>query len=133
MLKNSQATLPILVAHPDESMCETLSFLLQDEGYSATCALTLEEAISLAQAREFMFILTEIWQWSHHAPLGRTQELRAQAAPTPVGILTSWPISESLAEREGFACVISAPFDVPQLLQHIEAALKATASSTNHQ
>lgn len=132
MLKNAQATPRILVAHPDEGMCETLGFLLQDEGYQATVAVTFEEAVAEAHAGGFTLVLTEVWQWSHAEPLGRTRELREQAAPAPVGILTSWPIPEALAEREGFACVIPAPFDVAQLLERIATVLAAASHANNH-
>ena len=117
----------ILLIEDDTLLAESLEDLLEEEGYTVTCAVNGEEALDLIYEQNFDLYLVDI-----NLPLldGITllQELRAANDTTPAIFLTSHTKKEKL--KEGFASggddYITKPFDNEELLLRIEALLRRT-------
>ena len=119
----------ILLIEDDTLLAESIEDLLEEEGYSVTCAVNGEEALELTYEQNFDLYLVDI-----NLPLldGITllKELRSADDATPAIFLTSHTKKEKL--KEGFASggddYITKPFDNEELLLRIEALLRRTRS-----
>ena len=117
----------ILLIEDDALLAESIEDLLEEEGYSVTCAVNGEEALELTYEQNFDLYLVDI-----NLPLldGITllKELRNADDTTPAIFLTSHTKKEKL--KEGFASggddYITKPFDNEELLLRIEALLRRT-------
>lgn len=113
----------LLIVEDDAELRETLHLVLGEEGYQVTDAASLAQAMALLQQETFDFVLTDAFHTAGHPPLQSVLPLLNQAAPTPVGIITAWNLSEQTAQQEGFACFIRQPFDLDAFMATIAAVL----------
>ncbi len=123
MAGGSRAPVPVLVVDDDADVREAFALLLDEEGYQTQLAATLEEALAFTDERVFALILTDLLLHTRSQPLDAISRLRDHAHPTPVGVITGWPVSADEVQREGFAFLLPEPFDVEVLLTTIAAAL----------
>ena len=113
----------LLIVEADAELREILHLVLGEEGYQVTGAASLTQALALLHQETFDGVLTDIVHTAGHPPLQSVLPLLKRAAPTPVGIMTAWNLSEQAAQQEGFACFIKQPFDLEAFLATIAAVL----------
>ena len=120
----SRAAAPrLLIVEDDAELRETLHLVLGEEGYQVTGAASLAQALALLQQETFDCVLTDVFHTPGHPPLQSVLPLLTRAAPTPVGIMTAWNVSEQAAQQEGFACFIQQPFDLEAFMATIAAVV----------
>jgi CheY-like chemotaxis protein len=113
----------ILLAEPDRSQSQMLATMLQLEGYSTEGAFSLEEALTRVDAYPYDLVLTDLFIIHPPPRLEAAQQLQRSCQPTPVGILTAWPLTTDEAAHEGFAFLLQRPFELDVLLERIAALL----------
>ena len=106
----------LLVVEDDEETRDVVLDLLIEEGYIVVSAASLDEALAQVNSQVFDLILADVIGWTTDAPLQAVEQLRDQAQPTPVGLLTSWNLNEEAITAQGFARLLKKPFDLSELL-----------------
>lgn len=106
----------LLLVEDDVDIQEALQLVLSEEGYQVRAAASLADALAVLQHDTFDFVLTDVFYTAGHPPLHSVLPLLAHAAPTPVGIITAWNLSEHEAQQAGFTCLIRKPFDFDALM-----------------
>src|SRR5262249_3963345 len=88
------ARTPILVVEDDGDIREALRDLLTDEGYGVTLATSPDEAIALCDRQAFACILMDLFRHLAHVqdPMASARALLTSVAPTPVLLVTAWPL-----------------------------------------
>lgn len=115
----------LLLVDDDADLRETLLMLMADEGYAVQEAAALERALALVDAQGFDLIVTDCFDADGRDPLAGLAALRERAAPTPVGIMTAWPLLPEEVRAAGFAFLVGKPFDLDQLMLEVAAEVKA--------
>lgn len=105
----------LLLVEDDQETRDVVLDLLSEEGYVVTSATSLDEALAQVNRHVFDLILTDVIGWTAAVPLQAVERLREHAQPTPVGLFTSWNISEDVVKAKGFAYLLKKPFDVSDL------------------
>src|SRR5690348_16500424 len=119
----------LLIVEDDQDTQDILGMILGEEGYAVSLAASPQEAIRLLDEQVFHFILTDLFTRSVDNPLGSVAALRAQAQPTPIGLMTGWNVSIEEVQRAGFACLIKKPFELDEMLAAIASCLHGTLST----
>lgn len=114
----------VLIVEDDLEIQEILQILFGEEHFAPYLAHSLEQALMLVQQRPFHFILTDLFSPTLKDALNSVEPLRALAYPTPVGIITSWPLTGEEARRRGFAWLISKPFDCDTLVNAVTLTIR---------
>lgn len=119
----------ILLVQDDPTLQTLLATVLQGEGYTTEAASTLEAALTKVEEQFYDLIVTELLETilprCGDAHLEGVRRLRQACHPTPVGLLTTWPIDLGAAERAGVAFALHLPCDLEDILRHIAANLNA--------
>jgi CheY-like chemotaxis protein/ketosteroid isomerase-like protein len=123
----------ILLAEPEPSIRALFVTLLGLEGYATDQAMTLEEALAKVEGSLYDVVLTDAFRRPRQSPLLGAQQLAQRAYPTPVGLLTGWPVNQEEARRAGLAFVLQKPFELDGLLHHLTAQLTAAWSTEQQQ
>ncbi|HUY78826.1 MAG TPA: nuclear transport factor 2 family protein [Ktedonobacterales bacterium] len=119
------ATAPsLLVVEDDAALLEVLGSLFDDEGYTVALAASLEAAREHLETRTFDFILTDLLTYDRSALLSVALAIRAAAAPTPVAVLTGWPLDAETVTSAGFSALLRKPFDIDHLLASVAAGMQ---------
>lgn len=118
----------LLIVEDDGDTRDILATILREEGYEVFLAASPKEAMTLLEQQVFHFVLTDLFASAPDELLRSVAPLRAQAQPTPVGLLTGWKVSAEEVRRGGFACLIRKPFDLDDLLEAIAACLRIPLS-----
>lgn len=119
-----RASTRILLVMPDTLLQETLSDILQEEGYDLRQALSLAQALSMLDAEAFGLVLTELVDVRVDDPLHAASELVRKANPTPVGLVTGWNLADDDASKAGFAFCLHMPFELDALLAYVAGAMR---------
>src|SRR5262249_48174685 len=106
----------------DAAICDLLVAALRLDGYTPDVAVTLKEAYAKIDHEMYDLVLTDLFS-SFPPRLEAIKPLRQRCFPTPIGIVSGWPIDQAEAERAGFAFVLSKPFELEMLLDHVAAHL----------
>jgi two-component system OmpR family response regulator len=123
-------TYRVLIVEEDYALRDLLCALLQEDGYQAEAVSTLGDALSKISERRYDVVLTDLLAtasplYEDNTSLHSARQLQRHCHPTPIGILTAWPIDLTAAEREGFAFALAKPFDSDHVLQRIARCLNA--------
>ena len=113
----------LLLAEDDADMLSLVQVVLEEEGYSVTPATSLPNSLRALQAQLFHFVLTDLFDSHGQAPLQSIQPLLDEAAPIPVGVMTGWRVPEQAVSQADLAFLLSKPFDLYDLVHHVEAEL----------
>lgn len=122
---DTSATAPrILIVEEDHALNALLADLLRENGYQTDLVYTLEQALQKVDEQLYDLVLTDHLveatpRRGDSANLSLVRRLRQECFPTPVGLLTAWPVDEQAVERSGFAFVLTKPFDLEEVLQRI--------------
>lgn len=105
----------LLLVEDEESLQELLQSFLAEEGYAVTIAASPAEALALVQTTPFDLLLTDLFVTQRADALASIAELRAVAQPTPVVVMTGWPIPAEEAAEHGLTVLVTKPFDLEDL------------------
>lgn len=117
------ANVTILVVEEDESLRETFAEVLAEGGYRATFVSSLKEAYASVDTQTYALVLADLFAGRSPYEFSDAHRLRRYVSPTPIGLLTTQPITSDDAQRAGFAFGLSLPFDIDALLDHVAVAI----------
>lgn len=113
----------ILVVEQDDGLRETFAEVLAEWGYTATFASSLAEAYQHLDTQTYALVLADLFVGCSPYEFSEAHRLRCYASPTPVGLLTTQPISREEAPHAGFAFGLRLPFDIDELLGCVAATI----------
>jgi len=119
----------ILIVERDDELRDLLNTLLSEEGYEVHAVSALNDAVRRLDEQVFRLVLADLF--IGRSPHGFTEGhiLRRRAHPIPVGILTACNIAPEEATRQGFAFLLSEPFEIDDLLALVAAAINQPFSA----
>jgi CheY-like chemotaxis protein len=123
----------LLVIDDEATIGDTLDLLFTEEGYPVHVARSLSEALELIDQHAFQFILSDLLHKGPDDLFAAVEILRQQAHPTPVGLLTGWPLAVEEVMARGFAFVVSKPFELDELVSQVAASLNRPLSAEQEQ
>ncbi|SRR5579883_106523 len=123
----------LLVAEDNPEILELVQTVLAEEGYGIATADSLATSLALLEEQLFHFVLTDLFPEGTQDPLQSIQPLLARAAPTPVGLMTGWPVTPEAAEQAGLAWLLIKPFDFDRLVKAVETTLQPPFTPGQHQ
>lgn len=121
----------ILLVQDDPTLQTLLATVLQGEGYTTESASTLEAALTNVEEQLYDLIVTELLETilprrEDATDLEGVRRLCQACHPTPVGLLTTWPIDLEAATRAGVAFALQLPCDLEDILGCIADSLNAS-------
>ncbi len=123
----------LLLVEPDLSTQAEVRTILEGEGYHVTLAANVATAQRYISRQAFELIITELYFRRRQDRFRVVELLRAQADPTPVGILTKAPATASEIQARGFAWYLPKPVEHNALLAQVAASLPFDCSSAQYQ
>ena len=120
----------ILLAQAEPEVQPLLAMALQWEGYTIEAVSTMDAALRQVEEQLYDLILTDLLTTTPPRS-GDTTHLQGirrlcQAChPTPVALLTTWPIDLHAAEHTGVAFALHLPEDLDAILRRIADRLNA--------
>lgn len=113
------ADAPILVVDDDPSILETVSEILQFEGYPVCTAANGAEALTVVAAQKPSLVLLDM-----RMPVldgwGFARQLAEQGMQLPIVVMTAAQDARRWAEEIGAAGYVPKPFELPELLDAVE-------------
>jgi CheY-like chemotaxis protein len=119
----------LLVVEDDPDISELVQNLLSGEGYTVRIATSPGDALLRVDEEVFGLILTDLFSRTGADPLASVEPLVPRAYPTPVGVLTAWPLTQHEATQRGFAFLAGKPFNLDELLTAVASALELSLSA----
>lgn len=118
----------VLIVEDDPTILEILTEGLGDEGYRATGATALGEAIAALRAGRYDLVLSDAFRpTAVDAPVEQwrpLESLRDAAGDTPIIIVTAHRLDDYADYRaRGFAAVLAKPFDLDRLFETVRGVL----------
>ena len=116
----------ILLVEDDQAIRETLILILKAEGFvveTATSALTA--IVAFTADRPDLILLDWLLEDGEAKPILK----HVQASQVPVILLTAASKAESIVEAEKIKYLLKKPFDIEQLIQILQDALKAATET----
>lgn len=101
----------ILIVDDEKDILRALKFLLSDEGYSVTPAMSGEEAVELMRRKDFDVVLTDL-KMDKMDGIGVLEESKRLSPETPVVLMTAYASVESAVDamKKGASDYIVKPF-----------------------
>jgi CheY-like chemotaxis protein/predicted ester cyclase len=118
----------LLVIEDDPDILSLVRGTLEAEGCAVTPAASLPASLALLKEQLFHLIVTDLFREQEHDPLLSIHALLAEAAPTPVGVITGWQVSEEAANQAGLSFLLYKPFDLDDLVQAVQHELSSILS-----
>lgn len=116
----------VLLLEDDRDSLEILQLLLEGGGYEIHAVAGTREARDALERSAFDLVLADLLVDT--AEITRAwrsiEELVELARPTPVGIVTAWPIAESEIAEHGVAFALAKPCPLAVMFAQLEAALR---------
>jgi CheY-like chemotaxis protein len=123
----SQAFPPrVLVSDDTPDLLALVEAILSENGYAVTASGSLPTALALVEEQLFHFILTDLYAQSGLSPFQGIAPLIAQAQPTPIAVMTAWPLSYADVTQAGASYLLSKPFGMADLLQAVEQGVQSS-------
>jgi DNA-binding response OmpR family regulator len=119
-----QEQAPILVVDDDQQLCQTISLMLEEEGFTAHAAADGREAIELLSTLRPALVLLD-----KGLPLmdGEqvAQHIRAlYALSVPIILMTADGQATEMSQRIGAVSYLRKPFDFDELISQVQQACK---------
>lgn len=117
----------ILIVEPDPQVTTLYQYVLAGAEYDITFASTLTEATAALQERGFALIVTEALDQESHLYLdpGFLDRFFSATPRTPVILCSTYAASIDVSpSRLGLTDAIGKPFDIEDLAQRIDRALR---------
>lgn len=118
----------VLVVEKHPATLEMVQQVLEDAGHEVAPASSLPDSLALVKERLFHLVLTDLFSDGATNPLSNIQPLVKWVRPTPVAVMTAWPVSRQEAAQANINAVLSMPFEVDDLLHTVEAGLQPVLS-----
>lgn len=112
----------LLMIDDDPDLLDTLMYIVREEGYQATPASSLAEALALIETQTFDLIVTDLLDYNLAKPGKHIQALIDRAQPTPIGIMTGHRLLDEHPFPEA-RFILPKPFDLQDFFGQIAAAL----------
>lgn len=117
----------------DPDILEITQEALDDARYEVTSVASLPASLTLLEERLYHLVLTDLFYRQGQSPLDSIDHLLAQAAPTPVGVMTAWQVSGDAAQQAGYACLLHKPFELETLLRAVQDGLRPRLTGKQQQ
>lgn len=114
----------VLVVDDEPAIRETLSDLLEDEGFAVTCARDGLEALQLLESCAFDLILSDV-KMPRLDGASMARQLRRRGLPIPIVFMSAVFADVELAGMS----FIPKPFDFDELLRRVREALASGSSA----
>jgi len=120
----------ILIVDDNESLCKTLSYILNQKGYATTTASDGPEAIKLAAETPFNFILMDIKMPLMNG-VDAFKEIKKSRPDASVVMMTGYSVEELVQEAldEGAFGIVYKPLDIDKVVALIETARASNANN----
>lgn len=115
----------LLIVEDSAEIRETLEHVLAEEGYDVSMAPDLPHAFIALNGQTFDLVLTDLFTFDPIDPLQSVSALRARVAPNAIGVISGWSVDAEYAKRQGFAFMLTKPFDLDELLACVASCLPA--------
>ena len=129
MAAPSSAPLRVLIVEDDKDIRDVLHLLLADNGYESVAATSPAAALALMDTELFHLVLTDGFAATSLDVIPSVQFLQQRAHPTPVALMTAWPLADDDVEQAGFAFLARKPFGYDRLLAQVAQAIDAPLSA----
>lgn len=113
----------LLIIEDSADIRDTLEQVLVEEGHNVSVAPDLSHAFGILDTQTFDLVLTDLFTFSQRDPLQSVSELRDRVAPTAIGVISGWSVDPEYAKRQGFAFLLTKPFDLDELVACVAACL----------
>jgi CheY-like chemotaxis protein len=113
----------LLLVEDDPEIPHIVRDTLEEEGCIVTPTPSLPASLALLSEQSFHLVLTDLFQSSGQEPLQSIHLLLAEAVPTPVGIMTAWPVPVDAAAQAGIAFLLRKPFELDDLVRSVQREL----------
>jgi len=128
-----RSTARVLVVDGDESICECLRLALSDEGYEALdCQSVADALIAVHAFRPDLILLDVLSPTSHEAVFLHELQRLPDVAPIIIGLTTA-NHHAGQAEPLGIAELLAKPFDLADLLAHVQRWLASGSAALRDQ
>ncbi len=126
-------TVRVLVVDDDAGMCETLSDILQDEGYEAVTANDGHEAVEQAKESDFDLVLMDIKMPGMNG-VEACKIMRSERPDQRVVLMTAYAVEDMVQEalKDDAVGIFFKPLDIEKvikLLQDIKEACNGSGCS----
>jgi CheY-like chemotaxis protein len=118
----------ILVVEQDAELLQVIATLLEEEGYEVITVAALEDALEQLDRQVFNLALVDLFIGRSSHAFTEGNILRRRAHPTPVGLLTTQDLASEDAIHQGFAFLLSEPFEIDELLSLVATSLNQPLS-----
>src|SRR5690348_8000863 len=112
----------LLIVEDDRALRAILQQVLFEQGYAATAAASLEEALRLVHRQPFDLILTELFTPSDQETVATLLPLRGLAHAIPIVVVTTG-LTASEVRQQGFSGLLSKPFGWDDLITTVAEGL----------
>lgn len=114
----------ILCCDDEPLLCDILSEILEDEGFSVICAFSGREGVEKFRASNFQCVLSD-FRMPNGDGLELLQEIRKISPNVPVIIFNTANEKVTTEDllKEGASRVFSKPFDIPTILDELKKQL----------
>lgn len=126
-----ETTKRILVVDDEETLCDTLGFNLETEGYSVTTAYSAEEALTMNLA-DFDLVLLDIMMGEiSGTQLARIMKANPSTSAIPIIFLTAKDSEDDMINGLDLGAddYIAKPYSLKAVLARVRTVLRRTAAS----
>lgn len=125
----------VLLLEDDEDSLDMLSMILESVGFDVVGASVTSNAVSALTRGTFDVVLADLLVDSTdlERSWNRIDELVRLAAPTPLGLLTAWPIKQDQIHAHGLAFALAKPCSTESLLGRLSSTLALPALTSQQQ
>lgn len=115
----------LLVIEDDQDSLEMLALLLESYGFGVAVAERTTIARAALRRTGFDLVIADLMVDSRDPAISwqHIDALVALAKPSPIGLLTSWPIKKEQVVEHGLAFAIAKPCTSELLLEHVSGML----------
>ena len=118
----SDAPPRLLVIEDDPALQHILQLALAEQGYVATVASSLKQALHLVHWQPFDLIVTELFTPNDQETVTFLLPLRALAHAIPIVVVATW-LTASDVRQHGFRGLLSKPFGLDDLITTVAESL----------
>lgn len=113
----------LLLLEDDEAIIDSLQWLFEDAGYLFTSATTPTTAVQLLDTHTYHCVIMDLFGATQEQRLATAAHISLRAFPTPVGVISAYPLTAEQPELAAYAFVLAKPFDIDNLLSQIAASI----------
>ncbi|HEY7127377.1 MAG TPA: response regulator [Ktedonobacterales bacterium] len=120
----------LLLVEDEPDILLPVQAVLEEEGYAVTPAVSLPASLEQLEEHVYHLVLTDLFSPNGHAPLQSIRPLLTKAVPTPVAVMTSWPMAEEAAAQAGVSFLLHKPFNLDDLVRAVQREIHPQSNHT---